>query len=283
MMASLRRFTGLVETSFQGCYAGDRFEIPYWSGDPPTGRPTPVAGDEDLPREDIVFPGCEAVTAESEYCLTTSGSGSIALVGLDSGALCAVAGSAVPSLGSDVSSLAWRGEILYTCSYEQGLVRTSLRDGSSRAMQVGCQAVTDYAGGLLLSDDYLETLHLYPSLADVLGDRPAATYSFAGGYSRMATGGDTFYGAWHSTDEIVVGDLVSGETLPPLPLEGFDGWVNGMAVTSAGELVVVAGPDSGPWQSALLFFDSATGALVRTVLVSDWLGGLACVAPANGG
>jgi hypothetical protein len=52
MIASLRRFTGLVETSFQGCYSANRFEIPYWSGEPPTGAPTPVPGDESMPRED---------------------------------------------------------------------------------------------------------------------------------------------------------------------------------------------------------------------------------------
>lgn len=281
MIASLRQLTGLVETSFQGCYAGNRFEVPYWSGDPPTGAPTPVPGDEDVPRSDVVFPGCGAVTAEAGYCLTTT-PGSVSVVGLESGNVCRVADSTVEYLGHDVSSLSWRGEILYVCPHAQGLVRISLRDGSWQSMQAECESVADYDGGLLVGEDYFRTLSLYPSLADVLTGTPAATYSFGGGYSRIATSGDTFYGAWHSTDELVVGDLDSGQTLPPLHLEGFDGWVHGIAKTNAGELVVI-GDYAAPFRKALFFFDAMSGAQLRTVPVSDWIGGLACVSPGSGG
>jgi hypothetical protein len=221
------------------------------------------------------------VTSEGAYCLTTT-PGSISLVGLESGDVCHVAASSAPGLGHHVHSLSWRGEIAYVCTYEHGLMRVSLRDGSWQAMQVGCEAVADYDGGLLLLRPYFQGLSLFQTLEDAFEGKPAASYSFGGVYSRIATSRNIFYGAWHSTDEIIVGDLASGESLPPLQLEGFDGWVHGMARTSTEELVLIGWAEPPPTRRALLFFDAGSGAKGKTVPVSDWIGGLACVEPASG-
>jgi hypothetical protein len=47
-------------------------------------------------------------------------------------------------------------------------------------------------------------------------------------------------------------------------------------------LVLIGDYESATWGKALYFFDTTTGSQLRTVPVSDWIGGLACVAPANG-
>jgi hypothetical protein len=79
------------------------------------------------------------------------------------------------------------------------------------------------------------------------------------------------YGAWHSTDTVIVADLDTGNTLPPLLLDGYNGWINGMAVLD-GTLLVSAWP---PTQ--LLRFDLVSGAQVPGPPLSVGTGALACV------
>jgi hypothetical protein len=285
MMASLRRFTGLVETSFQGCYAGDRFEVPYWSGDPPTGRPTPVPGNEDLPREEVAFPACAEVTEESGYCLTMT-SGGVSVVGLDSGRLCPIVAAGIPFIPGLDSSLSWRGEIVYTCSYGGGLTRISLLDGSWQAMQVSCNTIADHDGGFLVSDLF-GGLRFYPSLTHLLDGEWTASYSSGGLFSRVAAGTNLLYSApWYPTDRIGVEDLLWGGALPDIVLEDFNDPIAGMAVTAPDELVVARSGllQGDPARNDLVFFDVQTGEQVRRVPVAGEIGGLACVAPrGNGG
>ncbi len=271
MIADIRAYTGLVETSFQGCYSGEEFDVPYWSGEPPTAKPTPLILNEDLPAEQIAFPGCEAVTQERQYCLTIAGGGP-AVVGLETGNVCPLSSSA-PSVGVDVSSLAWRGEAMYACDYEQGLVRVSLLDGSAEIAQVPCSAVTDDGGRLLVtSEPFGDGLYVYPSYTDLLNGDPSTILN-VGWNSRMTAHGGRLYSAWHSTNTIDVYDLTTNQPLPPIVLADYDGWILGMAVTDNGELVI----SGDSWGDTLYVFDVPTGTKLREIRPATSVWGLACV------
>lgn len=274
MIADVRAYTGLVETSFQGCSTGAEFDVPYWSGEPPTAKPTPLALDESIPREAIAFPGCEAVTQEHQYCLTTT-YGGVAILGLDSGAVCPVATAAAVSGTPLLASIAWRGEAMYVCGYAQGLTRLSLVDGSIEQAQVACSAVTDDRGSLLLtSAPFGNGAQAYPSYAAILSGEPSAEYDF-GADSRMTAHGGRLYSAWHSTNTVDVFDLTTNESLPPITLDGYDGWVLGMAVTDAGELII----SGDTWGDTIYVFDVATGTKLRELRSTTPVFGLSCVGP----
>jgi hypothetical protein len=273
MMASLRRFTGLIETSFQGCYAGNRFEVPYWSGKSPVGTRTPLPLDESIPREEIEFPGCEAVTGEQQYCLTTTFEG-VAVVGLDGGRVCPLFGSAPVRGWPDLASIAWRGEAMYACTQDAGLARVSLIDGTVEWPQIACEAITDHDGSLLLltSGPFGDRLSAYPSYAAILSGEASAVYDFDGN-TRMTARDGRVYSAWHSTNTIHVFDLARNERLAPITLEDYNGWILGMAVTENGELVI----SGDTWGDTIRVFDLATGAKLRELHPTMPVFGLSCV------
>ena len=272
LIADLRNLTGLTETSFQGCYTGDHFDVPHWLDYPPSERPTPIAGDETLAREAIAFPGCAGVTAEATYCLTTTADG-LALIGLDSGSVCTVP-MPQPLPGAEwVSSLAWRGDIAYVCS--QGLIRIHLPDGAWESAQVPCQAVTDSDAGLLLLQPPwsigVPTLYSYASYDNVTAGSPSRRYDLGRDLWSITASGRYLYGAYFATDHVDVADLESGLALSPIPLDGYNDWVNAMAVV--GDRLLVSG-----WPPAqLLQFDLSSGARLPAPLIEGEFGGLACV------
>lgn len=275
MMASLRRLTGLVETSFQGCYAGNRFEIPYWSGEPPVATRTPLALNEDMAREEIEFPGCEVVTQEQHYCLTTT-YGGVGVVGLESGTVCPLRVATSLAPGPDVASIAWRGEAMYVCSWGQGLVRVSLVDGAMEIPQVPCGAITNDGDKpllytVLLTEAPTGNLFAYPSYAAILSGEAVAVYNLHN--SRMTAHNGRLYSAWHSTETIDVLDLATNQQLPSITLEGYDGWILGLAVVGDGELVV----SGDPWGETIHIFDVATGAKRRELRPSMPVFGFSCV------
>lgn len=277
-IARVRVLTGLTETSFQGCYGGDQFEVPHWLAYPPAERPTPIAGDESLPRDRIIFPGCEAVTAESAYCLATTYD-ALALIGLDSGQVCPI-NPPRPLSAFAVSSIAWRGEIAYVCSHSEGLLRIHLPDGDWEPAQVPCAAITDFDGGLLVLTPLVywtgSPLAAYASYDDIIAGQPQRQYGVGHDFTRMTASGQRLYGAWHATDTLVVVDLESGALLPPLTLDGYDSWIGGLAV-HGDRLLVSSLPDQG-----LLMFDLASGARRPGVPSDARFGAMACTARTSG-
>lgn len=280
-IAYVRDRTGLIETSYQGCYRGDRFEIPHWEGEPPTTKPTPQVLDESIARLDMTFPGCEDVMGESHYCMTTI-SGGAALIGLDSGDVCPIVSSENLVALPFITSLSWRGQALYMCAYPNGLMRLSLLDGNVESAEVPCGAVTDFGNALALTGGPFGYgfwdfgLNVYPSYEAVLSGPASAKYDI-GPDSRLTIHGDRVYSAWHSTNVINVFDLAANAALTPITLEGYDGWILGMAVNEAGELMI-----SGDiWGDTIYVFDLATGSKLRELHPTMPVYGLACVARAE--
>jgi len=254
MMEDVRHYTGLRETSFQGCWVAGQVDVPYWRGDPPDPPRPQVNGDETVPREAVVLAGCEAVTAESAYCLTTN-LWQPAVVGLDSGTVCPVASTSARLPGIFYPSLGWRGGILYTCSFGD-VVRVSLRDGSWEATQVPCEAVTDDGSRLLVARDYQSPVYAYPSLAALEAGEPVASYSVDRPSSLITASPDRLLVLSDDSGDIVPVDLATGEIQTPITLGGgFDDSITGMAETGDGSLVVA----SRFSPSRLHVYDAASG------------------------
>ena len=91
LIAGVRAETGLVEASFQGCYTGARFTIPYATDPPTTCEASPVARDETLPQASIAFPECPSVERESAACISVVRARGMAPIGADSRRICALA------------------------------------------------------------------------------------------------------------------------------------------------------------------------------------------------
>jgi hypothetical protein len=267
--------TGLELTSFRGCYGSDLFEI----DEPGELRPPHEVSPSPEPR---ILSGCEALTAESNYCMVADTYRNdfgdeplvtkLQMVGLDSGTVCG-------SLPVDLdifaqASLAWMGDYAYMCAYDRGLARVSLVDGSIDIASLPCDAVAVQNGGLVVLLAYNGQEYLggdgaapwyvvrFASFEDVVEREPEVVYEMAPWASRMAAHDDTLYFAWHATDTIELAGLANGAEFQSLVLQDFDNWIMGMDVTDDGTLVIGSSYDTG---GRIHLFDAATGALEGTI------------------
>jgi hypothetical protein len=237
---------------------------------PPT--PTPTPGRSPVPNNQVAFPGCESITAESHYCLTLSGR-QIGLLGLDSGETCGVATTDAPVGKFLVSgSIAWQNEDVYVCG-EEGLLRISVRDGSWESGCAPCSGVVSYRGGLLVNrrladlidradgDAYSHSLPLawFPTYQYVQTGQPERAFSLGGFSATMTVQGEKLYTAWHAGKSVEVSDLGKGEVIGVLTLENYNGWMLGMPVTEDGYLVL----SGDPWGRTVYVFDAYDGKQVK--------------------
>lgn len=280
MMSALREATGAVETSFQGCYTGGRFTIPYAVDPPTTCAASPVTGDEDIPQAAVVFPDCPDAAVESAACLTIV-DGGLAVVGVDSGTVCPLGARQDPvSPDPSGASVGWLGEVLYQCTYGEGLVRIDLRTGARERLEMPCEAVTDDDGTLLVAPGFQGGITDFGAVYRVNGYRglvsgEATRLAVQTWNSRFTTHGGLLYSAWHSTDTIDVHDVATGEAVRQVALAGYDGWIFGLDVTDDGRLFVAGMDDDG---TLLMIFDSWSGARLGEHRLGRYWGasGLAC-------
>ena len=131
--------------------------------------------------------------------------------------------------------------------------RPDRRQNRLLALQIACEAVTEYQGGFLLSDSAnLDILFHYPDFESMGSGGALEAFRVDPQFSRLSTRGDTLFTAWHSTNTVQVEDLPSESAMPSLLLEGFDDWVDGMSATSDGRLYVLS-------SETIFAFDVTTG------------------------
>jgi hypothetical protein len=144
--------------------------------------------------------------------------------------------------------------VIYDCSVGL-LTRNDLTDGTIDISDVPRSAAAFLDKGLLVASVEGDTLRFYPSWEDTLrgfADEYALLHFDC---SRMGAEGDRVYFAWHSTGFVDRFSLSSQSDLGPMPLEGFEGWLRGMDITSDGWLVI----NSGSLGDMLQVFDAETG------------------------
>ncbi|MCG8422638.1 MAG: hypothetical protein MJE77_32380 [Proteobacteria bacterium] len=258
--------TGRLLTSFRGCFASASFQI-----DAPevhASRPRD-SGSTSGTAEPAIVPGCDAVAAESTYCVTLA-ENRVAMVGLDSGTLCH--GPEISSMTYDSPSLAWIGEYVYTCLGDRGIARISVIDGSIDVAPVACGLVTGHRDGLAAtamvdpnqSGPPLGHLVRFDSFGNAARRDIDSVYGRLPRSTLASVGGDRVYLASQSASSVYVADLDNMEEAHSIDLEGYDDWIAAMDVTARRELVI-----SGPKHAGgVHMFDADTGVLQRVVPVS---------------
>jgi len=260
-----------VGTSEGADASGGALEGSSGAGEGSSGAEPPPPSEWMVPEE------CTAVAAESGYCLTIDYE-SPALIGLDTGSVCTFGAQPPGPLFNP--SFAWQGMTIVTCDHE-GVMRLDLLTGESELIEHECTAVTGLDDRLLVADGFIRSaLAIYDDWDAIAADAPAEELGFALQGTRMWTDGELLLDAWHSTDTLWRHTL-AGTSLDDLPLEGHDGWIDGMAVLD-GTLFVLTRGDSG--EVELRRFDPDTGASLGTTVIEDLLvpNGLQCL-PGEGG
>jgi hypothetical protein len=274
LVDSVEILTGLELTSFRGCYGAESFEI----DEPGEVRPPHAESPGTEPR---ILPGCEALTAESNYCMVENGYGasSYTMVGLDSGTRCGQITTNIDSQEYTEASLAWLGDYVYTCM-NRGLTRISLIDGSVDIAPMLCSGVTAHDGGLLalvtFPDEADAGMYLvrFASFADAVESNPESVFAMAPWGTRMAAHGEKVFFAWHSTDTFQSAEIADGAEFQDTTLENFDDWILGMDITDDGKFVMTG------WEDQINIFDVATGTFLSQIPDSnpdDRLGGIECL------
>lgn len=252
--------TGLELTSFRSCSVSTRFEI-----DTPGALRPPRAESPSAAPGTIA--GCEAISAESTYCMVTTGWGErYTMVGLDSGKTCGDRPAAIDRASTYAeSSLAWLGDYLYMCLSGRGLARVAIADGSVDIAPIHCTGVTAHDGDLLAIVSYARDeivsapyyLARFASFAHAARREAEEVYEMPPSASRVTAHGDQVYFAWHYASTFEVAELAEGAELQSIALQGYDDWINGMAITPDGRLIIGGGPKS---TGDLHVFNPRTGA-----------------------
>lgn len=280
MVEAAEFYTNLSLTSFRGCYDSTGFEI----ADPGAISPPHPVSTEAKPTP---IPGCDAIAAESNYCLAMRefGLDGVTMLGLDSASSCGAVNIPVDITG--LSTLGWRGDYVYTCSYERGIVRTSLIDGSTDVAPVPCEAVTTYDGGLLalapaqyfVPGSSIAWLGLvqFATFEDAAARRATKVFELDPFASRLAVASNgRAYFSWHSTDRVESAALQDGATITSTVLEGYDDWIQGIEVLDDGRMLIGA---SWSADETLMVFDADTGSQLESLTIPglNSIAGLSCV------
>jgi hypothetical protein len=184
--------------------------------------------------------GCPQ-TGESQWCLALT-SGSVTAIGLDTQTTCQAATLLSPDIEVfAVGSLGVVGSDLFTCTSEfDGLVaRVLLGTGAVELSSVPCTAVTTWRGHILVQDTIGgDMIDIYQDWDAILAAQIAWTFAPPGIFSEtLTTRDDTLFAAWHSDNHVDRFDLPCGEPLGPVNLDGFDDWMQGIAVTTDNRLL----------------------------------------------
>jgi hypothetical protein len=259
------------ETSDDGDDASGGVEESSSGADEPPAPEEPPSPDEWVVPEE-----CAAVAAESGYCLTIDIE-NVALIGLDTGSVCTFGAS--PGILRN-PSFAWQGMRIVTCD-DQAVTRIDVLTGEVEELGHGCSALTDLDDRLLVvSGHIMGNLEVYDDWEAIATNTPTQDLGFGIQGSRMWTDGEILFDAQHSTDTLWRHTL-SGDRLDDLPLEGHDGWIDGIFVFE-GTLHILT--REGGTEVELRRFDPDTGASLGATVITGLTvpSGLQC-RPGEGG
>lgn len=188
----------------------------------------------------------------------------------DRGEVCAVT-TAVDAEWFGVASVVVVDSEAYTCA--DGVVASlSATTGALTTTTTTCEGLASDGAGLLVINGPPDGAASFTSARDALSATPAplATFSMLGA-TRVATDGAYWYGLTHDGRMLRTHELKDGSYLGAVALDGFDGWVWGLAAYG-GELYVLddgRSDASEDWAApSILVFDPASGVAVSTTTVT---------------
>lgn len=121
----------------------------------------------------------------------------------------------------------------------------------------------------------------FDSLDDLLAATPSGATELDEHMELMAVDGDDVYGAWPSTNEIVVHEAYAAARTRTIPLEDWDTWVRGMSM--AGNKLHLVDDGRQYDEQRIVSFDPDTGAQIEALYLPNFakmLRGLWCTTEA---
>jgi hypothetical protein len=215
-------------------------------------------------------------------------------VGMDSGTIEPV--GAWPSVNRTfhTAGLAYTGSSLVMVGYAGSALRWYELDLATGTLNQGPEvepsvSVTSLDGALVVvgQSDLVREPQVYDDFAALSAGTPSGTLpgSFGFGSTRVQIAGDEWFTAWHSTNEVAVLDVATGQPVETVSLERYDTWVWGIGVVGDRIHLIDDGrghhDDGDVWISR---FERSTGALVSEVSLGSvastlWPSGLYCDGP----
>lgn len=192
-------------------------------------------------RPDEIMPSffserCPAAATWPIACMTMSSPG---VIGFDPQSMesCVVADLGT---GLAVNSFAVVGDTIIGCPELTGFAyRVDVRTGERETARVErCSAITD-ANDVLFVQLFTQGVATAPSFDSVIAGQLAPT-AMNPRAERLGARNADLYAAWHVTNVLEHWDIPSGTRLPDVPLQDFDGWVEGIAPLDDGRILVLS-------------------------------------------
>ncbi len=205
-------------------------------------------------------------------CVTTTGSDLVA-VDMQTGAMTTVL-TLTPPGGFGVKDLVPFDGYWYAC--DQEVLRWDLTTGAGVATGRPCWSLTTNSSHLAVQASSLADFQLYTSSADFDASVSSGSFPDQGTYSRSASRGQYYVGAWHSTNYVGVHDILTGAYWG-ISLEYYDSWVWGVSLLAGDLLLIDDGRQDGiSSETRIHRFDPSGDWLDEVNLGSPLYGGLHC-------
>jgi hypothetical protein len=209
----------------------------------------------------------EEQQADGGSCYTTDGfSGELLKIDLASGEIGPV-GTTLP-FTHDISSLGLANNHLLWCESFANVLALDLATNEIKQVAIDCDGVTSDGQRVYVQSMLTQSLTEFDSLEKLLGNSPTRTLP-ASWATRIGAGEGRLLAAWHSAPEVLSIDLATGADTA-IKLEGYDGWIFGLAEVG-GSIYV-----NGGWVEQGIRVYDAAGTLLNTLAPDRFLAGLAC-------
>lgn len=218
--------------------------------------------------------GCGGVAANTQLCLTSTGSELLAL-GVDDGAMCSVMAAAFGD-----QTLAWIGDAVYACDGDYGmLTRLSLVDGTIAKSYLYCDGVVAWDGKLVVFPHFEDPTWgeqhslVFEDFYQAQCGAPETDLGWTRYHNSFGMVGDTLVTAWHSADTLEFRDISDVATYTSMDID-YSGYIYGVGPTDDGRIVLAT--DAGANAYRVVDFDD--GSIVAAFAAPSVTIGMVCVA-----
>lgn len=206
--------------------------------DTTTGEPN-LCGAPDFPDLGVApqFATCQATASESRWCLALGNGNAVTALGLDSQTACPVVQLQTPDIEIfAVGSLGVVGGDLFTCTsqFDGVAARVSLQTGAVELAALPCSAISVWRGHIILQTSFPNgEFRVFTDWTALTQNQSIWQFNAPGTFNEsFTTQGDTLYTAWHSDNSVARFELPCGDPLGEVMFDGFDDWMQGVAVTA---------------------------------------------------
>ena len=206
--------------------------------DTTTGEPN-LCGAPDFPDLGVApqFATCQATVSESRWCLALGNGNAVTALGLDSQTACPVVQLQTADIEIfAVGSLGVVGGDLFTCTsqFDGVAARVSLQTGAVELAALPCSAISVWRGHIILQTSFPNgEFRVFTDWTALTQNQSIWQFNAPGTFNEsFTTQGDTLYTAWHSDNSVARFELPCGEPLGEVMFDGFDDWMQGVAVTA---------------------------------------------------